>query len=156
VFYQKAAALKDKCNRNDQEDPDTTVITIVVKNKQPPQCGRKSNGSLTTPQQDRMPPVGRKKTVNVTASLGEDSKILKVLANTMLLLSGKKDEPDTDFSLQKDFGIEKARAMEHPNTSKFKVGKTVAQVTQDMIAASGQTGEIVEIGDAQLREMGGF
>ena len=60
-FYNRAAALKDRCNREEQNEPDTAIITVVVRKEQPLEGYRKSNSIFTTTQQASMPPAGGKK-----------------------------------------------------------------------------------------------
>ena len=93
-FYNRAAALKGRCNREEQNEPDTAIITVVVRKEQPLEGYRKSNSIFTTTQQASMPPAGGKKKVDVTASLEEKkTQVLAVLASTMLLLFGTVNKP---------------------------------------------------------------
>ena len=136
VFYDKAAALKEKCNREGQDEADTTVVTIVVRKAQPK---RQPNSSSTT-QQGSPCPAGKKRQVNVTASLSNKKEVLAALADTMLLLTGYDGtSPNTEVSFKTDFGFKQVAAMKNDQTNKQVVA--VSQVTHEAVSAPGQTGE---------------
>jgi hypothetical protein len=87
VFYSRAAALKDKCNRNGQKEPDTVVVTMVIQRGQSAVAQRKPNSSLLTPQQARVPPTDKPRQVTVTSSCSDKNATMAAVSEVMLLMT---------------------------------------------------------------------
>ena len=87
VFYGRAAALKDKRNRNGQKEPDTVVVTMVIQRGQSSEAQCKPNSSLLTPQQARVPPTDKPRQVTVTSSCSDKNATMAAVSEVMLLMT---------------------------------------------------------------------